>query len=292
MYIREKTNLKKTFTFIILFFIFLSGYSQLKKITGVISDSSSPLPGAVVYIKAKKIIGTESDFDGKYSINAKNGDVLVFSYLGYVTKEITVGAKNIINVLLEEDQYIISCYVVPRKSVFKYKYTNKYFRNGLAADINWFSKFDLNLTYKGFNKNNYLFNSKFTLKEKFLVERYFNFGFEYTDIKVNQLNFNFNSYNFVIDSFFDLGLSFSTKFIVKIGSYQINTVNSLGLGFGIKQYIIPKLYIYTQNNYWSNSNENQLEIGYNFNRIHTSITYHNIMNYKTFSYNLGYSIYF
>src|SRR5690606_13801787 len=44
-----------------------------------------------------------SDFDGNYSINANQGATLVFSFVGYTSKEVAVGASNTINVTLEED---------------------------------------------------------------------------------------------------------------------------------------------------------------------------------------------
>ena len=47
--------------------------------------------------------GTETDFDGKYTIKASEGDVLSFSFLGMKTKEVTVGESNTLNVNLEDD---------------------------------------------------------------------------------------------------------------------------------------------------------------------------------------------
>ena len=57
-------------------------FAQEKTISGTVSDESGGLPGVSVIIKGT-IKGTETDFDGKYSVNAKSDDVLVFSYLGY-----------------------------------------------------------------------------------------------------------------------------------------------------------------------------------------------------------------
>ena len=51
--------------------------------------------------------GAETDFDGKYSIKTKVGDVLVYSYLGYKTVEKTVGASNTIDVSMEEDANVL-----------------------------------------------------------------------------------------------------------------------------------------------------------------------------------------
>ena len=75
-------------------------YAQ--KVTGTVSDGSDALPGVSIQVKGSTT-GTETDFDGKYSINANSGDVLVFNYLGYKSEERTVGSEAVINVSLLQD---------------------------------------------------------------------------------------------------------------------------------------------------------------------------------------------
>ncbi|WP_299122620.1 von Willebrand factor type A domain-containing protein [uncultured Winogradskyella sp.] len=79
--------------------------AQEKKITGIVTSASDglPLPGANVHIKGSKQ-GTTTDFDGKYSITAELGDILVFKYVGFIPEKQTVGDSQIINVALKEDQ--------------------------------------------------------------------------------------------------------------------------------------------------------------------------------------------
>ncbi len=61
-----------------------------QQVTGnVTDDSSEPLMGVSVVIK-DTATGAVSDFDGNYSIDASNGDILVFSYIGFDSQEITV----------------------------------------------------------------------------------------------------------------------------------------------------------------------------------------------------------
>ena len=77
---------------LILFFIlaFQLTYGQENLIiTGVVSDQAGPLPGVTVLIKGSTR-GTETDFDGKYSIKAKLNDILSFSFVGMLTTEKTV----------------------------------------------------------------------------------------------------------------------------------------------------------------------------------------------------------
>tara|TARA_B100001939_G_scaffold133433_1_gene115945 strand:+ start:4 stop:3060 length:3057 start_codon:yes stop_codon:yes gene_type:complete len=78
----------------------LIGFAQ-NSVSGVVSDSDGlPLPGATVVVQGTAI-GVTTDFDGNYSISASEGDVLVFSYVGYVSQSIEVGASATINVSLE-----------------------------------------------------------------------------------------------------------------------------------------------------------------------------------------------
>ncbi|UMB54188.1 TonB-dependent receptor [Lutibacter sp. A64] len=72
-------------------------------ITGVVSDVNGVLPGANVIVKGT-LTGTSTDFDGKYTIeNVDSETILVFSMIGFTSKEISVNGKSIVNVVLQED---------------------------------------------------------------------------------------------------------------------------------------------------------------------------------------------
>lgn len=82
-----------------------TSWSQDLTITGTITDQLEglPLSGATVVVKGT-YNGAISDFDGNYTLqNVQAGSILVFDYLGYKTKEITVSSASTINVQLEED---------------------------------------------------------------------------------------------------------------------------------------------------------------------------------------------
>lgn len=86
--------------------------AQVKTISGVVTDAQNlPLPGANVTVKGTKK-ATQTDFDGKYSIAAHQGQTLIFTYLGFKTETIKVGVSNIINVQLEEDTQALDEVVV------------------------------------------------------------------------------------------------------------------------------------------------------------------------------------
>ena len=79
-------------------------YSQT--VSGNITDESGvPLPGANVIIDGTTT-GVSSDFDGNYQIQAEQGQVLQFSYIGYTTQSIAVGSQDIINVSLQPDNQL------------------------------------------------------------------------------------------------------------------------------------------------------------------------------------------
>lgn len=86
-------------------------FAQEKTISGTVSDESGALPGVSILIKGTTK-GTDTDFDGKYTIKANTGDVLVFSYLGYETVEKTIGSKTTINVKLTEGGEILDEIVI------------------------------------------------------------------------------------------------------------------------------------------------------------------------------------
>ena len=78
--------------------------NQDRTITGQIlgAEDKMPLPGVTIIVKGTTT-GTVSDFDGNYTISIPENATLVYSYLGYVTKEVIVGNSNSINVSLIYD---------------------------------------------------------------------------------------------------------------------------------------------------------------------------------------------
>ena len=66
-------------------------FSQRGTITGTLEEEGGPLPGATIMVKGT-LNGTQTDFDGNYSIECNVGDILVIDYIGFVTREIVVTA--------------------------------------------------------------------------------------------------------------------------------------------------------------------------------------------------------
>ncbi|MCV6630134.1 MAG: TonB-dependent receptor [Flavobacteriaceae bacterium] len=88
--------------FIICALLVQAVFSQ-KVITGtVVSNDNMPLLGASIIIK-NTTKGTQSDFDGNFTLEASEGDVLVVSYVGFTTQEVTINSNNKYNIVLLED---------------------------------------------------------------------------------------------------------------------------------------------------------------------------------------------
>ncbi|GAA6766116.1 TonB-dependent receptor [Flavobacterium sp. CGRL1] len=76
-------------------------FAQERTISGVVTDGGGAVPGVNVIVKGTKN-GTQTDFDGKYSVKAKTGDVLIFSYMGMQDFTATVGTSSVVNAKLQE----------------------------------------------------------------------------------------------------------------------------------------------------------------------------------------------
>lgn len=98
-------------------------FAQSRTITGTITSATDnePLPGATVLVKGTTT-GTITDLDGKYVLVVpQDKDVLVFTFLGFKMHEETIGARNVINVSLEEDVLGLETVVVTALGIPKEK---------------------------------------------------------------------------------------------------------------------------------------------------------------------------
>lgn len=85
---------------------------QTSKITGIVSDEyGEPAIGATVRVKNMNV-GTITDANGRYSVNASTYATLVFSYVGYRTQEVALKGRTKVNVTLKEDSHTLEETVV------------------------------------------------------------------------------------------------------------------------------------------------------------------------------------
>lgn len=99
-----------------------AGIANAKTITGrvVSASDNEPLIGVSVQLLGTQR-GAVTDLDGHYSIDANEGETLTFSYIGFVTQQIKVGAQHVINVTLNEDNQSLEDVVVIGYGVQKKK---------------------------------------------------------------------------------------------------------------------------------------------------------------------------
>jgi len=102
---------------LVLFITF--SYGQEKTISGNVTDQNGlPLPGVSIVV-VSTTTGTQTDFDGNYSILASEGDVLRFSYIGQKTITRTIGSDSTINLQMEEDAQALEEVVVTALGIQK-----------------------------------------------------------------------------------------------------------------------------------------------------------------------------
>ena len=104
MFLNCSKNQRKIPLLTLAFFLCFSMIGMAQGVvTGKVTDEANfPLPGANVIIKGTSI-GTQTDFDGNFTIEATSGDVLVISYLGYIAQEVTITDKTNLTITLVED---------------------------------------------------------------------------------------------------------------------------------------------------------------------------------------------
>ncbi|WP_291964986.1 SusC/RagA family TonB-linked outer membrane protein [Maribacter sp.] len=128
-----RTNARNFLTLLLSFVAYVS-FAQDKSITGTVTDQTGlPLPGVNILIKGTTN-GTQTDFDGNYSIKTSTGDVLVFTYIGLKEASKTVGSTNTINVQMQEDAQALDEVVVTALGISREKKSLGYATQEVQGD--------------------------------------------------------------------------------------------------------------------------------------------------------------
>lgn len=108
-----KSKFTWIFTLLLAFFIQFA-FAQERTVTGVVVDNQGmPIPSATVKVQGSSAPGVQTDFDGKYSIQAKPGDKVEISYMGMQTQIVTVSASGTVpNATLTDDPTLLEDVVV------------------------------------------------------------------------------------------------------------------------------------------------------------------------------------
>lgn len=111
-----------TFTLVMLISVINLTQAQTRVVKGVVTASPDglPMPGVTILDKSNQT-GTTTNVDGEYSITVGPNSILVFSFIGYSSQEVTVGNQSEININLEEDASELSEVVVTALGISKEK---------------------------------------------------------------------------------------------------------------------------------------------------------------------------
>lgn len=110
--------------------------AQNRTITGTVTDKidGQPIPGVTVQVKGT-VLGTQTNADGKYSISIPSGTKsIVFQYVGYVTREVTVGSGSVYNIAMDQDTRQLGEVVVTALGVNREKKSLGYSATRVASD--------------------------------------------------------------------------------------------------------------------------------------------------------------
>ncbi|GAA3790989.1 VWA domain-containing protein [Corallibacter vietnamensis] len=113
--------MKTIIQFVFLCTLVLQVKAQETLITGKVSDKNGlPLPGVNILVKGTTI-GTQTNFNGFYSLNAKKGDTLAYSFVGYMPENRVVKTSNVINITMQLDDNSLEEVVITALGVKRYQ---------------------------------------------------------------------------------------------------------------------------------------------------------------------------
>ena len=127
-----KLNLNKISVLLLVLVAQLT-FAQERTVSGIVSDNAGiPLPGVSVLIKGTKT-GTQTDFDGSYSIKAEPSSVIIFSYVGLTTKEMSANSTKV-NVKLSSNSTELQSVVVTALGIKREKKSLGYATQQIKGD--------------------------------------------------------------------------------------------------------------------------------------------------------------
>ncbi|WP_264537910.1 SusC/RagA family TonB-linked outer membrane protein [Flavobacterium sp. N1736] len=100
---KSKSKYFKNLGYLILMLVFSAAVHAQTTVSGTVSDSNGPIPGVNIIVKGTNTT-TATNFDGTFTIKSPNANgILVFSFIGYKTKEVAINGKIQVDAVLEED---------------------------------------------------------------------------------------------------------------------------------------------------------------------------------------------
>jgi TonB-linked SusC/RagA family outer membrane protein len=121
--------------FVILGLLGNSLYAQDRRVTGTVTDfdSGSTLPGVTVVVRGTSI-GTVTNQNGQYELSVPQGAILVFSFIGMNTQEVTVGDRSIVDITMTADVAVLQEIVVTALGISRERRALSYSVQGVSGD--------------------------------------------------------------------------------------------------------------------------------------------------------------
>lgn len=117
-----KATFKVSLMFLMTLFVQI-GFAQQKELTGKVSDENGvPLPSVNILVEGEST-GTNTDFDGKFSIEVEEGKILHFSSVGFEDQSYVVGSANDISIVMKEGTALDEVFVVAYGTATKESFT-------------------------------------------------------------------------------------------------------------------------------------------------------------------------
>lgn len=120
---------------LLLLFSMATVMAQEKTISGTVTDEFGGLLPGVNILEKGTTNGAQTDFDGNYTIKVNTGSILVFSYVGLKTQEVTIGSSNTINITMLEDAAVLDEVVVTALGISKEKKKVGYAIESVDAEV-------------------------------------------------------------------------------------------------------------------------------------------------------------
>ncbi len=117
---KRKLSIKNLLTLGLALLLSLPGAAQVAQVTGTVTSAgeNQPLPGVSVLVKGTNV-GTTTNTEGRFSLSAEPAATLVFSFIGYGTKEVPLNNRSTVDVTLDESSTALNEVVVTALGIKK-----------------------------------------------------------------------------------------------------------------------------------------------------------------------------
>lgn len=296
----------KFFMTIIVLLVCISAGAQ-RIVSGTVTDvAGDGLYGVTIQIKGTNV-RTTADFDGNYKIAVEDESVLVFTSIGYQTKEMIVGSQKIINMTmypkLEVVMLIYNCFPAKylNSSVI---YGTRY--NTLGAQLKIINtlplRLDTGIYYATDTFSNHITNA--------YLQRPFYLGGTtslLTSVKVQQADFNklqFHKYTLETSTFVPISKKLNINAGIELGHLNYDFSNQYGTSIGYGLTLKENMSLFKTSIYpidvelkasltnWNEFVEKQAGAGLYYNSFSINGQYQWLGDYEEFTLSAGYRIYF